>query len=382
MKNKLIALALLVLIGTILPSSTNAQFGAREPQFNSPEISSEGQVIFKIHAPKAKEVVFAGGDIPDVGSGKPMTKTEEGIWEISLDVEPGYYRYHFSVDGVSVMDPRNPSTSQSFRNSWSLVSVPGEEFMDTKDVPRGAISEVTYYSKSLQRFRRMHVYTPPGYEKNTQEYPVFYLLHGAFDCDDSWPTVGRAGFIMDNLIAEKKAKPMVIVMPAGHAGPMNFSRRVRVDEFGLDFVKDIMPYVEKHYRVSNKREHRAIAGLSMGGSQTLTIGIPNLDKFSYMGVFSSGIFGITGRGFGANSPNPSFEEMYAQQLKNEDLKKGLKQFWFATGKDDFLLETSQATVKMLKKYNFDVTYHETEGGHNWIVWREYLHDFAQLLFQE
>ena len=298
-------------------------------------------------------------------------------------IEPGAYRYNFNVDGVSVIDPRNPSTSESNSNTWSLVVVPGVDFMDTKDVPHGGVAEVTYYSKSLQRFRRMHVYTPPGYELGQGKYPVFYLLHGAFDCDDSWTSVGRAGFILDNLIAAKKAKPMVVVMPAGHTGPFRFGGpRPSADEFAQDFRNDIQPYIETHYRVNTDRQHRAIAGLSMGGSQTLNIAFPNLKEFAYVGVFSSGIFGIIGRGRGgAPVEGPTWEEQNKEALDNAELKKGLKLVWFATGKEDFLVETSRATVEMLKKHGFNVVYEETAGAHTWINWRNYLNDFAPQLFQ-
>ena len=154
------------------------------------------------------------------------------------------------------------------------------------------------------------------------------------------------------------------------------------NEFISDFLVDIMPYVESHYRVRPDRQSRAIAGLSMGGGQTLNLGIPNLDKFAYLGVFSSGVFGITGRGPGTNAPSgPSWEEQNRASLDNAKLKKGLKLVWFGTGKDDFLVETSRATVAMLKKHNFDVVYKETAGAHTWIVWREYLHEFAGQLFQ-
>ena len=146
-----------------------------------------------------------------------MAKRDDGVWELDVGpIDPGAYRYNFDVDGVSVMDPRSASVSESNGNAWSMVYVPGADFMETKDVPHGAVSIVTYDSKSLGKFRRMHVYTPPGYETSSQKYPIFYLLHGAGDSDDSWTSVGRAGFIIDNLIAAKKAKPMVIVMPAGH----------------------------------------------------------------------------------------------------------------------------------------------------------------------
>jgi enterochelin esterase family protein len=303
-------------------------------------------------------------------------------------LEAGAYRYNFNVDGVSVIDPHNPLTSQSNLNTWSLVYLAGSDFMDTRDVPHGAVAEVTYFSKSLKQFRRMHIYTPPGYESGKGKYPVFYLLHGAWDCDDSWISVGRAGFIMDNLIAEKKVKPMVVVMPAGHTGPFRFdppgtnSLNPAIDEFLQDFINDVIPYAERTYRVYRDRQHRAIAGLSMGGAQTLSAAFDRPDLFAYIGVFSSGIFELTptNRPAAANA-GPTWEEMHQKALTDAKLKKDLKLFWFATGKEDFLIETSQATVAMFKKYQFEVVYHETPGTHTWINWRNYLKEFSQQLFQ-
>jgi enterochelin esterase family protein len=352
------------------------------PQVVSPEVKADRTVAFRILAPKAEAVKLSGGDIPGVGQGAEMTKNAEGVWEVTLGpIDAGAYRYNFNVDGVSVIDPRNPSTSESNANTWSLVYVPGSDFMDTKDVPHGAVAEVTYYSKSLQKFRRMHVYTPAGYELGEGKYPVFYLLHGAFDCDDSWSSVGRAGFILDNLIAAKKAKPMVVVMPAGHTGPFTFGRGgLPMDEFVKDFNGDILPYIEKNYRVHTDRANRAVAGLSMGGAHTLSIAFPQLEKFAYVGVFSSGVFGIAG-GMGGAPQGPTWEEQNKEKLDNADLKKDLKLVWFATGKEDFLVETSRATVAMLKKHGFDVVYNETAGAHTWINWRNYLNEFAPQLFQ-
>jgi enterochelin esterase-like enzyme len=213
-------------------------------------------------------------------------------------------------------------------------------------------------------------------------FPVFYLLHGAGDCDDSWTSVGRAGFILDNLIAAGKAKPMVVAMPAGHAGPFRFgSSGPAADEFAQDFTNAIMPCIEKHYRVYTDRKHRAIAGLSMGGMQTLNIGIPHLDKFAYLGVFSSGVFGMGGRGGNPDPNAPTWEQKNQANLDNARLKQGLKLVWFATGKEDFLIQTSQATVEMLKKHGFHVVFKETAGAHTWINWRDYLHEFAPQLFQ-
>jgi len=356
--------------------------GPRGPRVTSPEIAADRHVTFRILAPKAEAVRLAGSDIPNVGQGAEMTKDPNGVWEVTLGpIDAGAYRYNFNVDDVSVIDPRNPATSESNANTWSLVYVPGSDFMDTRQVPHGAVAEVTYWSTSLGRFRRVHVYTPPGYESGQGKYPVFYLLHGASDCDDSWTSVGRAGFILDNLIAAGKAKPMVVVMPAGHTGPFTFGRRSGVDEFSKDFVEDIMPYVEKNYRVHTGKAHRAIAGLSMGGAQTLNIAIPYPDKFAYVGVFSSGIFGIAGGGPGGAPQGPSWEEQQKDKLDGAALKDGLKLVWFATGKDDFLVQTSRASVEMLKKHGLDVVYKETDGAHTWINWRNYLNEFAPQLFQ-
>ncbi|HLH52637.1 MAG TPA: alpha/beta hydrolase-fold protein, partial [Verrucomicrobiae bacterium] len=291
--------------------------GPQGPQVVSPELAPDRHITFRVLAPKAETVKLSAGDIPGNGQGSEMTKGTNGVWEVTIGpIDPGAYRYNFNIDGVSVIDPRNPATSESNNNVWSLVYVPGSDFMDTKDVPHGAVASVTYYSKALQRFRRMHIYTPPGYEKGHGKFPVFYLLHGAGDSDDAWSSVGRAGFIVDNLIAGGTVKPMIVVMPAGHTRPFGFGRatgRQATDEFVSDFMGDIMPNVEKNYRVYADRAHRAIAGLSMGGGQTLNIAIPHLDQFSYIGVYSSGIFGITGPRPGAstNEPaGPSWEEQH------------------------------------------------------------------------
>jgi enterochelin esterase-like enzyme len=353
----------------------------------SPQVETDGHVTFRIYAPQAQAVRLMASDIPKSMPPASLTKGENGVWEITLGpIAAGAYRYNFNVDGVSVMDPRNPSVSESNNNAWSMFYVPGSDFMDTKDVPHGAVASVTYYSSVLKRFRRMHVYTPPGYQMGKGKFPIFYLLHGAGDCDDSWTSVGRAGFILDNLIAAHKAKPMVIVMPAGHTS-QSFGGRGRglgaPDEFVQEFSADIMPYAESHYRVFTDRAHRAIAGLSMGGAQTLNIAIPHLDKFTYFGVFSSGVFGIVGGGRAgapAPPPGPSWEEQNKAALDNAALKKGLKLVWFSTGSEDGLIATSKATVEMLKKHGFTVVFKESAGGHTWINWRDYLNEFAPQLF--
>ena len=390
--------------GAQAPAPGRGGRGPARPTYTSPELLPDHKIAFRIYAPKAESVRVSGGDIPGMMQAGPMTKAENGVWELTFGpVDSGAYRYNFNVDGVTVLDPRNPATSESNNNSWSLVYVPGADFMDTKDVPHGSVAAVTYYSKALKKFRRLHVYTPPGYETSTQKYPIFYLLHGAGDCDESWTSVGRAGFILDNLIAAKKAKPMVVVMPAGHTntqpagggrGAAQPGQMMFNDDFVQDFEGDIMPLVETRYRVIADRAHRAIAGLSMGGAQTLNIGIPNLDKFAYLGVYSSGLLGVFptgGRGRGAQAADPPpppavtgdspWEKEHAAQLDNPALKKGLKLFWFSTGADDGLLPNTKLTVELFKKHGFNPVFQESTGAHTWINWRNYLNEFAPQLFQ-
>jgi enterochelin esterase-like enzyme len=379
MQHQALGFAALLMASQVLAQPTTGTF---------PEVTADRHVVFRIFAPKAQAVRVFSTDIFGQEPKGEMTKADNGLWEITVGpVEPGAYRYNFNVDGVSVMDPRSAPVSESNENAWSMVYVPGADFMETKDVPHGAVASVTYYSKSLGKFRRMHVYTPPGYETNTQKYPIFYLLHGAGDSDDSWTSVGRAGFIMDNLIAAKKAKPMIIVMPAGHTEPFRpLAGRLQPPDFNDDFVKDfnndIQPYAETHYRVLRDRQHRAIAGLSMGGAHTLEIAVPHPDEFAYVGVFSSGIIGLVPLGTPVlPAANPTWEQQHLAKLDAAGGKKDWKLFWFSTGKDDFLLDTTKATVELFKKHGFNPVFQESAGAHTWTNWREYLNQFAPQLFQ-
>jgi enterochelin esterase family protein len=311
------------------------------------------------------------------------------------------------VDGVRTLDPVNGAISESNGSNWSLFYVPGRDFMDDKiDVPQGAVATIYYYSTVLKTMRRMHIYTPPGYEKTAQKYPVFYLLHGAGDCDDSWTSVGRAGFILDNLIAEKKAKPMIVAMPAGHqpgtgmgfgappAAPAAAGAPAApaVSPFTDEFMTDMLPYVEQHYRTIDDRAHRAIAGLSMGGMQTLDIAFNHLDRFAYIGVFSSGATLGGGRGMAppgapgaapaaAPPQQPDWEATHKADLDNAALKKGTRLIWLSTGADDGLISSSRATTDILKKHGFNPIFKESQGAHTWLNWRDYLSEFAPQLFQ-
>lgn len=360
--------------------------GARPAAIASPEVSSDRKVTFRLNAPRAMSVRLEAGDIPGLNFGAPMTKGMDGVWSCTVGPVPsGAYRYNFNVDQVRTLDPINPATSEANANTWSLVQVPGSELFDRKDVPHGAVAQVRYFSKALKQHRRMHVYTPPGYESGKGKFPVLYLLHGAFDCDESWSSVGRAGMILDNLIAAGKASPMVVVMPTGHVGLFAFGAPGGIDqqvsEFVQDFTGDVRPYIEANYRVRIDRSSRAVAGLSMGGAQTIEIASKQLKDFGYVGVFSSGVFGIPLPG--AQKPQgPTWEDRNKAWLDDPSLKKGLNLVWFATGKEDFLLAVSRETVATFRRHGFNVQYNETEGGHTWLNWRDYLSQFAPLLFKK
>ncbi len=365
------------------PPAARRGGGPRAPQVVSPEVKDDRTVTFRIHAPKAEEVRLNTSDLPGGFAPRPLTKGENDVWEVTVGpVDAGAYRYTFDVDGVAVVDPRSKEVSESNGNVWSVVHVPGADFIDAANVPHGAVASVYYDSKSLGRQRRMHVYTPPGYEAGDQKYPVLYLLHGAGDIDDSWTSVGRANFILDHLIAAGKAKPMIVVMPAGHTGPFSFGAppppnadgrpNIGANDFEKDFTEDIRPYIEQNYRVLTDRPNRAIAGLSMGGAQTLNLAIADLEDYGYVGVFSSGIF--------RRSPE-EWQQEHAETLASESAKSGLKLLWFATGSEDFLIRSSRDTVELFKKNGFNPVFVETKGGHTWLNWRDYLHEFAPQLFQ-
>jgi enterochelin esterase family protein len=373
------------LLALFLANAVSAQ-DASPKRVIYPDVSPDRKITFRVRAESAKSVTLQGTDIPDAGGARSpsLKRDNDGVWSVTVGpLPPGAYRYSFEIDGVFVLDPVNTKISEANMNLWSLVHVPGNALYDQGNVPHGAMSEIHYYSNSLKRERRMHVYTPPGYETGKGTYPVFYLLHGAYDNDDAWSTVGCAGNIFDNLIAEGKAKPMVVVMPDGHTGPFNpadpyvFPRHLR--EFVDDFTSSIRPYVEKNYRLKPGPANRAIAGLSMGGNQTLDVAFRSLSDYGYIGVFSSGVLEMMPQ----RQPRsePKWEERNAKALGDKILRKNLKLFWFGIGKTDFLLKVSNDTVSMLRGHGFQIESIETEGGHTWLNWRDYLSEFAPRLFR-
>ncbi len=352
----------------------------------SVEVQPDRHVRFRIWAPNAIEVrLHAEGPEATPGitpeeayknmGGVPMVKGDQSIWEVVIGpIEPGIYRYTFTVDGVSSTDPRNPLASQSLTQVRSMYEVPGAAFMEYRPgVPHGAIASVYYDSSATGGQRRMHIYTPPGYESGTSRLPVLYLLHGGGDSDNSWSTIGRAGAILDNLIAAGKSVPMIIVMPAGHITTdfrLTPGFRMGHDAFNDDLVKVVLPYIDAHYRTIADRDHRAIAGLSMGGGQTLTIALTQSADFAYVGVFSSGWFSNTLK-----------EEEDTDIAQYRAAGKPFRLFWVDAGKYDIALQNSHATVALLNKAGIKTEDHESGGFHAWNNWRDYLNLFAPLLFQ-
>jgi len=371
------------------PNQPAMQMPAPTPNdtLKSVEVMPDRHVRFRLWAPNATEVkLHAEGPEATPGitpqeankyqGGVAMVKGDQGIWEAVIGpIEAGTYRYTFTVDGVSTTDPRNPLTSQSLIHSSSMYEVQGSEFTELKPgVPHGGISTVYYDSSATGGQRRMHVYTPPGYESGTARLPVLYLLHGGGDSDDSWGTVGRAGAILDNLIAAGKAAPMMIVMPAGHVSTdfrLVPGARMGHDAFNDDLTKVVLPFIDAHYRTVADRDHRAIAGLSMGGLQALNIALDDSADFAYVGIFSSGWF-----------PNVQKEEEDTDVAQYRTSGKPYHLFWVNAGQYDIALQNSDATVTILKKAGIDVEQHHSAGFHAWNNWRDYLNQFAPLLFKK
>lgn len=337
----------------------------------SPEVKSDKTVTFRIRAPKAAEVLLNG---EWKGGGKlAMTKDDQGVWSVTVGpLEPDLYGYSFSVDGMTVTDPVNSVLKPMRSPRTSVVDVPGDppRLHEWQDVPHGAVHLHEYVSKALGRRRPLRVYTPPGYDKDpAAKFPVLYLFHGSGDNEATWTSFGHAHLIADNLLAQGKAKAVIIAMTDGHAVVGPEARGKNVEMFGRDLLEDVMPFIEANYRTKTDRESRAIVGLSMGGGQSLTVGLNNLDRFAWVGGFSSAI------------GNP--EVAVASALADPAATNAkLKLLWIACGKDDGLVKNAQALSEVLTKKEIKHQLLITEGNHSWPVWRKYLADFLPLLFTD
>lgn len=371
--------AFLIVLGSqvALPQQTPSFYEDISKMPISPDIHPDRRVTIRFLAPKASEVLLVGGQMQAVLKGpQPMKKDDQGVWSITVGpLEPGFYNYGFAVDGgIRIPDPANPNVEERRWGHISFFEVPGDQpmFYDLRSVPRGTVRSHVYDSKSLGTPRPLYVYTPPGYDqsRNTR-YPVLYLLHGSGQVEELWTSVGRANVMLDNLLADGKAKPMIIVMPYGHVPRvMTPDERARGGSsppgFDQDLLNDVIPYVEKNYRVIADRDHRAIAGLSMGGGQSISIGLAHLDVFSSVGSFSGAVRNLS-----------SIETMDPATLNQK-----LKVLWIGCGRDDGLYGPNKKLVDLLESKGIRHVFRESAGAHVWPVWRLNLHEFAQVLFQK
>lgn len=374
MKLKSIFLFIL-LLGSAVPALAQWQ---RTPTPNDTLQSvrrlADGSVVFSIYAPKARTVALGGEIVPFMSENKPVvTENPNGVWNITLkDVEEGVYRYHFIVDGVQVDDPKGEIASEKL----GLAHIDdGNSFFSMKDVPHGAISQRYYYSKPLKKYRRMHVWTPAGYETSKKKLPVLYLVHGGGDTDSGWATVGCAGFILDNLLAEGKIEPMIVVMPNGSIRAQKRDMSDQMRNFTDDMMQSVIPFVESNYRVLTDKDHRAMAGLSMGGIQTLECTLENYDKFGYVFVLSGGF-----------NPNLDYEKEAERLHLKENAAKINKTFRIFAhtqgGPNDITHISGEKTNKIFDKYGIKYEYSEPyQTGHTWSTWRNNLKDLAPRLFK-
>jgi enterochelin esterase family protein len=346
----------------------------------SPEVSSDSRVTFRFRDPNAAKVLL---QLEGTTDQIPMLKDDGGVWSLTTDrLEPDYYGYSFVADGVALIDPANPLLKPNLHGTQSMVHVPGPASLpwEMNDVPHGIVHEHLYKSGVVGDERRYFVYTPPGYNAAAkQRYPVLYLLHGYSDDADAWTAVGRANIIFDNLIAQHKAIPMIVVMPLGYGAPeilvrgsggLNNAdlRNRNMQKFSATLLDEVIPRVESEYRVVSDKKSRAIAGLSMGGGESLFVGLHNLDRFGWIGAFSTG-------GLGDDVEQP-FSGVSAKNAAD------LRLVWIACGTADGLFDLNQRIRGWLTSRNIQHVDIDTPGGHTWLAWRRNLAAFAPLLFRD
>jgi enterochelin esterase-like enzyme len=374
-------------------TTQNPVMGVLTQIVRSPVLLENNRVKFNLYAPSAHEVAVTGEWMEGFGSisldggrmkegpivSEMLVKGESGIWTITLGpIKPETYSYNFILDGVKITDPSNVLSKRDGIKIFSILLIRGKEseLYAVNDVPHGTIHKIWYNSPTLSLYRRMYIYTPPGYEKSTASYPVLYLLHGGTIDEEAWTTLGKANQILDNLISQGKAKPMIIVMPNGNPDqaaapgetPLETTSTGIISNglFEKSLVSDIIPFIESTYRVTANKDSRAIAGLSMGGGHTQRITLTNPDMFSYIGVFSAG----------TRSVSDELENQF-KVLKS----KNPKLYWVGCGVNDPLAyQGSQTLAALLKKDGFNYVFRETSGGHTWVNWRIFLSEMAPLLF--
>ncbi|WP_295211219.1 alpha/beta hydrolase-fold protein [uncultured Chryseobacterium sp.] len=351
-----------------LPAETNI----RNAQY--PQIMPNGKAIFRVKAPEAQKVQI------DLGKKYELTKDSDGVWKTTTDsLSEGFHYYSMVIDNVPVADPSS-KTFYGMGRYASGIEVPfaGDGYYAMKDVPHGDIRIQNFFSKVTNSWRRVFIYTPPGYDKNTADsYPVLYILHGGGEDESGWAMQGKTNLIMDNLIAEGKAKPMIVVMPDANIGPAGFgsfgARNLQM--FDRELKESVIPFAEANFRIKKDAANRGLAGLSMGGIYTLHTGVQNSEMFSSLGVFSSGWI------------LPSLQEVADSEYKfmtdnKAKINSNLKNFWISMGgKEDIAYKNCQIMMKKLDDVGIKYTYSEYPGGHTWPVWRNNLYNFVQLLFK-
>jgi enterochelin esterase-like enzyme len=380
MKHLLIIIAIITLANTIClgqeygksVSATTNVAGAEYPK-----VQSDLSILFRINAPDVKKVQI------DLGKLYDMTKDDQGVWNVTTEPQvPGFHYYSLVIDGVKVADPASESFYGMGRMA-SAIEIPekGVDFYEIKDVPHGTISSKYYFSKVTNSWRHLFVYTPPGYNVNSKvKYPVVYIQHGGGEDERGWAEQGRTDIIIDNLIAEGKAKPMIVVIANGNvrAGGAGYSSEA-MSAFKKEMTQSIIPFIDKTYRTLTDKNNRAICGLSMGGGQSFYVGLENPDVFGSVGIFSSGIFGgirnPSGSTFDAEKEIPGLLSMSAE------FNKKLNLFYISCGEQDPRIEYTKKAVSIMKENGLEVEFNSFPGDHEWQVWRKSLHDFASRVFK-
>lgn len=391
-----------IMLAAASASAQEALWG--QAPVTSPEVNADGSVTFRIEAPKARDVKLTGDFLPVIKIQRPgaidsitvrppaiLRKTEAGIWEYTTPraLDPELYTYSFIVDSMRTVDMANPYVIRdvSTLNSMLLVPGAGSDLYRTHDVPHGNVSKVWYNSPKLGTERRMTVYTPAGYAADTtRRYPVLYLLHGMGGDENAWSELGRAPYILDNLIASGKAEPMIVVMPNGNvsqtAAPGENADGFKAPTLQLpntmdgtfeNSFADIVDYVDKNYRTLANKKHRAVAGLSMGGYHSLHIARNNPDLCDYIGLFSAKIHPFDG------TVSPVYDDFNGKLDGLFAARPAL--FWIGIGRTDFLYDENKSFRSLLDASNYPYVYTETDGGHIWRNWRKYLSAFLPLLFK-
>jgi len=387
--------AILVVIAGLGASASNAQPAKTTVQSTapvpllpappaSPQVQPDGTTTFHLVMPNATSVKL---ELEGPAHPFPMTKDAKGVWSVTVpDLAPEYYSYSFNVDGTEVLDPHNVTIKTSFFSNQNVFLVPGHPSMpwEPENVPHGVVHHHFYHSEIVGIDSQYYVYTPPGFDpKSNQKYPVLYLLHGYSDKPSAWTRMGKANVMLDNLIAQGKVKPMIVVMPWGYGDMQMITRGwaawrdpqlvlSNFMKFSDALFQEVMPRVQQEYPLSDKQQDHAIAGLSMGGAESLLVGLNHPDYFAYVGGFSAG-----GLGEGPYAAVfPGITQKTAAQINDE-----LRVLWIACGTEDALFAPNQHFIAWLQEQGLHPTVIQTPGRHVWMVWRNNFSKFAPLLFQ-